>query len=127
MSYATVNAMRRVPRRTVLAWAGLSALAAPACLSPTIPLPPPEVPDTLQVGEGRYRLRGALPFTAAVTVRNKRTGVLTGRYDVIQYDFEVLAEPTDAMVIWYQTEVDISSAVEFIMDRTNPIVDDGGI
>jgi hypothetical protein len=126
MSHAKVSAMRRLPRRKVLAWAGLSALGVPACLSPTIPLPPPEVPDTLQVGEGRYRLRGALPFVAAVNVRNKRTGVLTGRWDVLQYDFEVLAEATDTMVIWYQTDVEISSAVEFRMDRTNPIVDDGG-
>ena len=126
MSRAKVNAMRRLPRRKVLAWAGLSVLGAPACLSPTIPLPPPEVPDTLQVGEGRYKLRGALPFVARVVVRNKRTAVVNGLDSVLLYEFEVLAEPTDTMILWYETDTDISSPAIFRLDRTNPIVGDGG-
>jgi len=41
-------------------------------------------------------------------------------------ELEVLAEATDTMILWYETEVDISSPVIFRLDRTNPIVDDGG-
>jgi hypothetical protein len=126
MSHAKVSAMRRLPRRKVLAWAGLSVLGAPACLSPTIPLPPPEVPDTLQVGEGRYKLRGALPFVARVIVRNERTSLIVGLENVLLYELEVLAEATDTMILWYETDVDISSPAIFRLDRTNPIIQDGG-
>src|SRR4051812_43325976 len=103
MSHAMVSAMRRLSRRKVLAWAGVSALGAPACLSPTLPLPPPEVPDALQVGEGTYRLLGALPLLGNVFVVNKRTSDIRGRESVIQYRFDVLAEPGDEMVLWYET------------------------
>lgn len=127
MSRAMVNAMRRLPRRKVLAWAGVSLLGAPACISPTLPLPPPEVPDALRVGEYTYRLRGALPMLGNVFVVNKRTSDVGGRWSVIQYEFNVTAQPGDEMIIWYETISDISSGVVFIIDRANPIVGDGGL
>jgi hypothetical protein len=63
---------------------------------------------------------------ATVNVRNVRTGVVGGLFSVVDYEFAVFAEPGDRMVIWYQTESEISTAVPFLIDRTSPIVGDGG-
>ena len=120
--------MRPLPRRKVLAWAGVSGVSVlvPSCLSPTIPLPPPEAPDALQVGQGTYTLQGYLPLFGDVYARNERTREIRGRASVLQYRFDVLAEPGDEMILWYQTGGDISSPVRFLIDRLNPIVGDGG-
>lgn len=60
---------------------GLAALclalgAASACLSPTLPLPPPEEPDTIFQGEqeGHWILIGECVEGAEVIVLNQRTG-----------------------------------------------------
>ena len=125
MRRATVRAMRRLSRRTLLAWAGLGVVV-PSCISPTLPLPPPSVPDARQVGDGQYRLRGAIPVVGTVMFQNLRTGVVNGQGPLLDYDLIVEAIPSDTMVLWYETAGDISSGVPFRVDRLDPIVPDGG-
>jgi hypothetical protein len=117
--------MRRLSRRTLLAWAGLG-VAVPACISPTLPLPPPSVPDGSDVGNGTYRLVGALPLYALVLVRNERTELVTGKGPLTDYDLLVAAEKGDDMTLWYETQIgEISSPILFQIDRLTPILDEG--
>ena len=83
--------MRRLSRRTLLAWAGLG-VAVPACLSPTLPLPPPEAPDVMDLGNGSFRLTGSLPVFATVYARNQRTHKSVGDGPLTEYDLTVQAE-----------------------------------
>src|SRR5215471_3370771 len=125
MRRATVKAMRRLSRRTLLAWAGLGVVV-PACISPTLPLPPPSVPDAREVASGQYRLRGSIPVVGTVLIQNIRTALVYGKGPVIDYDLIVGAEKGDTLLIWYETGSDLSSAVVFQIDRLTPIVPDGG-
>ncbi|HEX4339637.1 MAG TPA: hypothetical protein VH062_27205 [Polyangiaceae bacterium] len=112
--------MRRLSRRTLLAWAGLGAVV-PACISPTLPLPPPSVPDATDLGNGTYRLVGTLPIYATVLVKNQRTDVIVGKGPLTAYDLVVAAEGSDTIVLWYETDLgDVSSPVAFEMDRLTP-------
>lgn len=50
-------------------------LLAAACLSPTLPLPPPDAPDTLTVlGNDTWEVRGTCIPGAEVSVLNEATG-----------------------------------------------------
>lgn len=56
---------------------------AAACLSPTLPLPPPEAPDSIAMSQelGMWDIRGSCTPGARVLITNPRTGVITGRED----------------------------------------------
>jgi hypothetical protein len=125
MRRATVPAMRRLSRRTLLAWAGIGVFV-PSCLNPTLPLPPPEAPDARDIGNGQYRLRGALPVIGTVIIQNTRTEVLSGKGPLKFYDLVVGAEKGDTLILWYETDGDLSAAIAFQVDRLTPIVADGG-
>jgi len=88
-------------------------------------MPPPDVPDALDIGGGQYRLRGSLPQVATVIVRNERTAELFGRAFVLDYEFNVTAQPSDTLILWYETTSEVSSAVAFRLDRVPPILDGG--
>lgn len=62
--------------------AGL-ALLIPGCLSPTLPLPPPDPPDSVEAANepGAWNLRGSVTPGAVVLVKNLNTGVITGTED----------------------------------------------
>jgi hypothetical protein len=73
-------------------WLAVMALAFAGCLSPTLPLPPPEEPDSIQQGtDGVWELRGDCLAGAEVIAVNERTGrgavfvdlQQTGRYVVV--------------------------------------------
>ncbi|HVW25794.1 MAG TPA: hypothetical protein VHC69_10510 [Polyangiaceae bacterium] len=118
--------MRRLSRRTLLAWAGLGVVA-PACLSPTLPLPPPDAPDVEDLKNGYFRLQGALPVYATVLVRNQRTHRIDGDGPLNEYNLVVAAESGDTMILWYLTDSgDQSSPIAFELDRLSPIIGDGG-
>lgn len=76
-------------RRHLLATVALAAgplilgLIAPACLSPTLPLPPPESPSSIgmSVEEGVWDIRGTCTPGATVLIENLQTGVIAGRRD----------------------------------------------
>lgn len=61
-------------------WSRLTGLAAAlllaaACLSPTLPLPPPDAPDTLtDLGNDTWEIRGTCVPGAEVSVLNENTG-----------------------------------------------------
>ncbi|HVU05362.1 MAG TPA: hypothetical protein VHE30_26625 [Polyangiaceae bacterium] len=103
----------RLFRRAFL-WSLTSALAV-ACLSPTLPLPPPAPPDVEQIGQGEYRLEGAIPFAGTVLVLNQRTSLVYGKVVSDVYRLDVRAEPNDDMVLWYQSGDDVSDVTEFVI------------
>lgn len=110
--------MRRLLRRVLLG-AAAGALAT-ACISPTLPLPPPAVPDAENVGQGQYRLTGTIPVPGTVLVMNTRTNLVYGEDTPGQYDFLVGAKPCDDMVVWYQTGTDQSTTVGFFIGSQLP-------
>src|SRR5260221_13243204 len=117
--------MRRFSRRMLLAWAALGAVVE-GCISPTLPLPPPDAPDVSRIGEGQYRLRGSLPIPASrVLVQNTRTTVVVGKGPLQIYDLVVGAQPGDLMLLWYETNTEVSTFVPFQIDRLTPILDAG--
>jgi hypothetical protein len=85
-------------RRALLSVAAAAFVSA--CLSPTLPLPPPSDPDVSKVGEGRYRLQGTVPVSGTVLARNTQTNLVYGQLVETRYDFVVVAEPGDDMVLW---------------------------
>ncbi len=54
-----------------------------ACLSPTLPLPPPEVPDAIAMSteQGVWEVRGSNTPGSVVLVKNLSTGVIAGTED----------------------------------------------
>jgi hypothetical protein len=53
-----------------------------ACLSPTLPLPPPEEPDTIGLSaDGVWEVRGLCTPGAVVLVQNLATGLIWGVED----------------------------------------------
>lgn len=110
--------------RRALVWTLLGA-AVSACLSPTLPMPPPSPPDVEPVGQGQYRLRGGLPESGTVLVLNFRTERVDGQLanDAV-YDFTVPALPGDHMQLWYVNGNDASEAVGF--DIPQGSLEDGG-
>jgi hypothetical protein len=67
--------MLALRRLAALALLGLAALAAPGCLSPTLPLPPPADPDVVhQEDNGSWLIVGACNSGAIVSVFNRTRG-----------------------------------------------------
>ena len=68
-----------MPSRRLLALA-LWAAGLAACLSPTLPLPPPEEPTSISASavEGYWDVRGQCTPGAVVLVKNVATGVIAG-------------------------------------------------
>src|SRR5687767_13877147 len=59
---------------------GLFGIAA--CLSPTLPLPPPEEPDSITTSEeGVFEVRGSNTPGSVVLIKNVNTGVISGVED----------------------------------------------
>lgn len=95
---------------------GIGAFLA-GCLSPTLPLPPPEPPEVEQIGHGVYELRGSLPMPGTVYVRNERTSLIVGKPVEQLYRLIVEAEPGDLMGLWYEA----SDTSQFYGDRSATI------
>jgi len=130
----TAMLRRAALRLTALA---VSLLAAAACLSPTLPLPPPEDPDTIQPSaehSGYWRVSGECYTGAMVTLFNDRTrkGVVVedtdrnGRFSV-----EIEADVCDLVMISQEVVTDengleTSSTSSFVIEeRTSAgVVDD---
>lgn len=103
---------RAALRIAALAALAVSLLAGAACLSPTLPLPPPEAPDTIRPSAdhaGMWTINGDCYPGALVTLFNDRTqrGVVikdsdeNGRYSV-----EIEAEPCDLVQMWQDVATD---------------------
>lgn len=114
----------RSSRRSLL-WA-LLALSASGCLAPTLPLPPPAPPDVEQVGQGQYRMTGAIPKSGFALVMNERTRVVAGQETDAYYDFVMGAEPGDPMQFWYVSGLTSSETVGFMIPGTPADAGTGG-
>ncbi|NLE86465.1 MAG: hypothetical protein GX607_08710 [Myxococcales bacterium] len=82
----------------------LAGLVVSACLSPTLPLPPPSRPElTGPDAAGNVRLTGRVPGEARVSALNLRTDLISGQQTRADgaYDFTIAAEPGDMLAFWY--------------------------
>jgi hypothetical protein len=99
--------VRRALLRVLVA-AGVLSLAASACLSPTLPIPPPDVPDSIhETSAGVWQVAGDCTPGARVTVMNARTGRGAAVEDlgrVGRYVVELEAEACDPA--WVEQVVD---------------------
>jgi hypothetical protein len=93
--------MLRVMRRLLVLMAGVCLVS---CLSPTLPLPPPDRPDVSAPDEsGFVRLQGVAAPQAEVIAWNHRTDLIAGQVtgDDSRYDFTMKAEANDFIELWY--------------------------
>jgi hypothetical protein len=91
----------------------LLAGALGGCLAPTLPLPPPEEPDTVEpLADGGWAIRGAATPGAIVIGLVERTGegtVVEDRNADGRYRLVVDAERCDVVTLW-QVDGDETSA-----------------
>lgn len=109
------QAMLRVLRRLLLLTAGLCLVG---CLSPTLPLPPPDRPDVSAPDEnGLVRLQGVAAPQAEVIAWNHDTDLIAGQVtgDDSRYDFTIAAEPNDFIELWYVVGSEESQSVRVIV------------
>lgn len=102
-------------RRSVCVVSVTALLSLVGCLSPTLPLPPPNEPTvTGPNSEGWARLRGSAPKGSWITAYNRNLA-LGYIQDVPEgaYDFEIQARVGDEIVLWYEIGGDESLPVEF--------------
>lgn len=95
---------RLIPFRHLLHVAALLALGvAGGCLSPTLPLPPPESPDTISLSpEGLWEVSGSCIEGAEVVVLNEETGqgaVFVDRDRRGRYAVSIEGEPCDVLLV----------------------------
>ncbi|MCC6523934.1 MAG: hypothetical protein IT373_14845 [Polyangiaceae bacterium] len=99
----------------------LGVLGPAACLSPTLPLPPPEAPDYLTAAAepGVWRIGGTATAGAMVLVRNERTGVIVGVEDADgSYLVTVEAERCDTASVFEVLGTHASESTYFIVRET---------
>ncbi|AUX43836.1 hypothetical protein SOCE26_052920 [Sorangium cellulosum] len=110
----------------------LLLLAGAACLSPTLPLPPPEPADTMRpsaTAEGVWQISGNCMAGARVSVFNQRTqrGVIEDDVDGNgRYHVEIEAEPCDTLFVWQELIDDgdgqeQSESQAFLVEERTPL------
>jgi hypothetical protein len=116
----------RLSRRILLcAVCAAPVLFVAACLSPTLPLPPPAVPEVQQMSQGEYRLSGTIPVPGTVLVFDERSALISGKVVRDFYTIDVAAQPGDAMRVWYESGNDVSDYAEFVIDANRMLPDAG--
>lgn len=93
----------------------LAAAAATACLSPTLPLPPPGEPEQSELDEatGTLELRGTVRPRAWIYALNtdSNRGYLQVTGADGRYNLTVHAEHGDVFAIWYEIASEQSDAL----------------
>ncbi len=93
-------------RRAMLLLGSLLVASTSGCLSPTLPLPPPEEPDAISesgTADGFWEVRGTCTPGARVLVKNLATGVIAGTDDKDHdghYFIRIEAEICDAAELY---------------------------
>jgi hypothetical protein len=113
--------MKRPVRRLLL---GLAGLCLASCLSPTLPLPPPSKPDVSGPDESGYvRLEGVAAPHSEVIAWNHNNDIIAGQVtgDRSFYDFQIKAEISDVIELWYIKGSDESSSIKVVVpEPTEP-------
>lgn len=122
-------------RRTllrVLTLVGAAALLGGGCLSPTLPIPPPDPPDSMHAtAAGLWQIAGDCSPGALVTVLNERTGrgaVVEDKAQTGRYVLEIAAEMCDPAWVMQEVDQERSGQTGFVIgprDRTG--AGDGGV
>ena len=112
--------MRRRSFFAVLVLAAAVSLASSSCLSPTLPLPPPEQPTTITAGAtpGTWEVFGNCNPGALVTVFNEKAG-----HGVVVEDrtlsgvYHVTIEATECDLAWVKEELgnDETTRTSFVL------------
>ncbi len=103
--------MVRVMRRLLLLAAGLCLVS---CLSPTLPLPPPDRPDvSAPDANGLVRLQGMAAPKSEVIAWNHANNVIAGQVttDSARYDFTIQAKTNDFIELWYVQGTEESQSI----------------
>ena len=104
-------------RRTLLL---IAALGLSACLSPTLPVPPPDEPQGVSLGaDGLWDVRGECSPGAVVLVRNLDTGVITGVEDQDadgRYFLRVAGDLCARAEVWEVVDDDVSGRTFFLLE-----------
>jgi hypothetical protein len=102
-----------------------AALSLAGCLSPTLPLPPPDQPTIITAGAtpGTWDVRGNCTVGARVTVFNEKTGrgvVVEDRGGSGSY--QVTLEGAECDLAWVEEEVDqeLSAPTGFVLAAHKP-------
>jgi hypothetical protein len=100
-----------------------TALAATSCLSPTLPLPPPDVDSSTEAADGQHWiLSGTCRPGALVTVLNEETGlgsVYEDRGENGQWTIELEAQKCDRAWVAQQYGNDGSGRNEIVIEPIN--------
>ncbi len=104
-----------------------------ACLSPTLPLPPPEVPDTITgpaSASTEWTMSGTCTRGAIVTVFNEQTGqgvVIEDRNQLGRYTVTLKATQCD--LAWVKQDIGSDSSVRetFVIEERTPSSPSGPI
>ncbi len=103
-----------VPRRLAAAALVAAVLVPAGCLSPTLPLPPPEAPQAIRQNvDGTWTIVGDCSPGAFVTVFVERDGigaVVEDRDADGRYAVSVNAERCDVIAIWQQDGEETSAS-----------------
>lgn len=118
-----VTPMRQKSRRVFLGLLSFAAMSG--CLSPTLPLPPPEQPqvDGPDPATGEVRLRGSVPKKSQVFAINLRSKDIRGQVvgnDGL-YDFFLPAQIGDEVSMFYRNGTDESQSLLFMIRDPNPL------
>lgn len=107
--------MAPMRRRSWLAGAlAALALSVAGCASPTLPLPPPERPETISFGEdGVLTLKGSAQPEAIVYAFNERSeeGVITKASGSGIYLLKIQAVLGDEIAVWQEVGSERSASV----------------
>lgn len=98
----------------------LSSLGLVGCLSPTLPVPPPDEPENIGLAEdGLWDVRGHCTPGAVVLVKNLDTGIITGVEDRDangQYFLRVEGALCDRAEVWEIIDDDVSGRTFFTLE-----------
>lgn len=107
--------------RALLAAMATAALAPAGCLAPTLPLPPPDEPDSVgTLGEGQWELRGTVSPGATVVGIVERTGrgaVVEDRDGDGRYVLIVEAQLCDVVDVWQQDGEETSASTRVVLQE----------
>ena len=102
-------------RRLLLLTAGLCLVS---CLSPTLPLPPPDRPAvSAPDSDGFVRLQGVAAPQAEVIAWNHNNDLIAGQVtgDDSRYDFQIKAEVSDVIELWYVQGSEESQSIRVVV------------